>query len=435
MGISQKPPKRFPLADKGVACQLKWTHSTVYLTDGISASCHKAGFGRYQVNDGMMNFHNTANKIDDRRKMLRGEWPGNGCEHCKHIEQTPGSGKSDRQIHLHLENTTSPPELDDEPEAVEVTPRQVEVYWGNTCNQKCIYCAAHYSSQIHQEEKRFGRFAQDGIVLDHKKFKINTNIEQDTEALFRWFEQHIHKLHKVFILGGEPFLQKETFRFIEFLETKTLPDLTLSFFSNHNVEHGRFKNWVGRLNKMVEAGRLDKLQIVASCDAWGPAGEYVRTGIDLPLLRKNFEYVLNETEILQGINSALTVTAVPGMPQMVRMINEWSKIRPVYWSMTKAANWGDSQSHLYPGIFGNKINRWGLEEAVNLFDTHTNGYPDSVKVLHKEFMQGNIKEFEHREPDLINQRKFRTYLNELDRRRGTDWKKIYPQMWDLVKDL
>ena len=83
MGISKQPPKRFPLADKGVACQLKWTHSTVYLTDGESASCHKAGFGKYEVKDGIMNFHNIQNKLEDRKKMLKGEWPGNGCEHCK----------------------------------------------------------------------------------------------------------------------------------------------------------------------------------------------------------------------------------------------------------------------------------------------------------------------------------------------------------------
>ena len=271
MGISKQPPKRFPLADKGLACQLKWTHSTVYLTDGISASCHKAGFGKYEVKDGIMNFHNIQNKLEDRKKMLKGEWPGNGCEHCKHVEETPGAGKSDRQIHLQLENTTAPPELDTEAEAVAVTPRQVEVYWGNTCNQKCIYCNAHYSSQIHQEQKRFGKFDKDGVVMDYNNFKYNPNIEKDTEALFAWFEKNIHKLHKVFILGGEPFLQKETYRFIEFLESRELPDLTLSFFSNHNVEHERFKNWVRRLNKMVTEGRLDKLQIIASCDEIGRA--------------------------------------------------------------------------------------------------------------------------------------------------------------------
>ena len=137
MGISKQPPKRFPLAGRGKACQLKWTQNTIYLTDGISASCHKAGFGEYLTDNSELNFHNTPNKIEDRRKMLRGEWPGNGCEHCKHNEEAGGT--SDRMIHLEMEGTTAPPELENDPEAVEVTPRILEVYWGNTCNQKCIY--------------------------------------------------------------------------------------------------------------------------------------------------------------------------------------------------------------------------------------------------------------------------------------------------------
>ena len=355
MGISKQPPKRFPLAGKGLACQLKWTQSTVYLTDGISASCHKAGFGKYLTDNGEINFHNTPNKIEDRRKMLRGEWPGNGCEHCKHIEEV--GGESDRTVHLQMEGTTAPLELDNEPEAVEVTPRILEIYWGNTCNQKCIYCAAHYSSQIHQEEKRFGPFDKEGVKLNHNQFKINPNIERDTELLFKWFDSNLHKVHKIIVLGGEPFLQKETFRFIEMLERSSYPDLSLVFFSNHNVEHDRFRGWIDRLEKLQMSGRLDKIQIFFSCDALGAEGEYVRTGLDLKLAIKNFEYILHNTKIEQGINSALTVTAVPGMPALAKYINDCSKIKPIYWSMTKAANRGDTTSpYLYPGIFGSKIN-------------------------------------------------------------------------------
>jgi len=40
MSISKQPPKPFPIK-KGLPCQLKWTHSTIYLTDGVSASCHR----------------------------------------------------------------------------------------------------------------------------------------------------------------------------------------------------------------------------------------------------------------------------------------------------------------------------------------------------------------------------------------------------------
>ena len=424
MGISQQPPKRFPIKE-GIPCQLKWTHSTVYLTNGVTASCHRAGYGKIEMDGDNFNFHNTANKIVERTKMLNGEWPGNGCEHCKHIEQA--GGNSDRTIHLEMEGTTAPPELDNDLKAVNVTPRQLEVYWGNTCNLKCIYCAAHYSSKIHQEEKRFGLFNTDGVILDADKWQMSDRIEEATEKLFVWFENNIQHLHKLFIMGGEPFLQKETERMIAFLEQRELPDLTLCFFSNLTVDHERVKNWVQRLDRLVKEKRLDKLQIVGSLDSWGAEAEYVRNGLDLKLFQKNFEYILNESSTLQNINSALTVTAVPGMPILVDKINEWSKIRPVYWSMMKAStyNYGP-RPYLYPGIFGRKVNDIGLKEAIEKFDVNSYGHIDSVKENYKNYMNGIINEFENREPDPFRQKQFKIYLTELDRRRGTDYKKTFP---------
>lgn len=237
-------------------------------------------------------------------------------------------------------------------------------------------------------------------------------------------------------MGGEPFLQKETFRFIEFLEKGSYPDLTLVFFSNMNIEHDRFKKWMGRLDVLHKSGRLDKIQIFFSCDALGKEGEYVRTGLDLAVAIKNFEYILNNTEFDQGINSALTVTAVPGMPAMVKYINQCSNIKPIYWSMMKANQHEiGPREYMYPGIFGAKINDWGLREAVEMFDTNSYGYPDSVKVSHKKFMEGNIKEFDQRDPSPLRQKQLKIYLDELDRRRGTNWTQIYPQIFNIVKDL
>ena len=74
MGISKQPPKPFPIT-KGLPCQLKWTHSTVYLTDGVSASCHRVKGDPLEIRNGELNFHNIPAKLEARRKMLRGEWP------------------------------------------------------------------------------------------------------------------------------------------------------------------------------------------------------------------------------------------------------------------------------------------------------------------------------------------------------------------------
>ena len=432
MGISKQPPKPFPIT-KGLPCQLKWTHSTVYLTKGVSSSCHRVNHDPLEIRNGELNFHNIPAKLEARRKMLRGEWPGKGCEHCKHIEEAGGT--SDRMIHLNLEGTTAPPELDNDLTAVDVTPRKVEIYWGNTCQQSCIYCGSQHSSSIQQEEKRFGDFKVEGVEFTDW-FKKSDKREEHTELLFKWFEGNLHNLHKVYVLGGEPFLQKETFRFIEYLEKGNYPDLTLVFFTNMNIEHTRFTGWMERLDRLQKSGRLDKIQIFFSCDALGPEGEFVRTGLDLKLALKNFEYVLHKTNIEQGVNSALTVTAVPGMPALAKYINACNSIKPLYWSMMKASQYEfGPRPYLYPGIFGNKINHWGLREAVDIFDVNTHGHPDSVKVSYKNYMQGILKEFDQREPSASRQKQFKIYLNELDRRRGTDWKKIYPQMWNIVKDL
>ena len=432
MGISKQPPKPFPIK-KGLPCQLKWSHSTIYLTDGDSSSCHRVQSNPLEMRNGELNFHNLPEKLEARRKMLRGEWPGQGCEHCKHIEDA--GGKSDRIMSLHMQGLTAPPELENDLDAVDVTPRQLEIYWGNTCNQKCVYCDAHYSSQIEQEQQRFGLFEKDGVQIAPTFIK-NPKIEEQTNLLFQWFEKHLHQLHKILVMGGEPFLQKETFRFIEFLEKGNYPDLTLVFFSNHNVEPERFQKWIKRLEVLQKSGRLDKIQIFFSCDALGPEGEYVRTGLDLNVALKNFEYVLNHTTIEQGINSALTVTAVPGMPALVEYINKCNKIKPIYWSMMKANQYElDPMPYLYPGIFGKQINDWGLKEAVENFDTNSLGFSDTVKVSYKGYMQGIIKEFDQREPSTLRQKQLKIYLNELDRRRNTNWKPIYPQIWNLVKDL
>jgi hypothetical protein len=158
--------------------------------------------------------------------------------------------------------------------------------------------------------------------------------------------------------------------------------------------------------------------------------------LDLKIALKNFEYILHNTSFDQGINSALTVTAVPGMPAMVKYINECSKIKPIYWSMMKANQHEiDPKPYMYPGIFGAKINDWGLREAVELFDTNTRGHPDSVKASHKTYMLGIINEFEHREPSPKRQKQFKVWLDELDRRRNTSWTKIYPQIYEEVKKI
>ena len=80
----------------------------------------------------------------------------------------------------------------------------------------------------------------------------------------------------------------------------------------------------------------------------------------------------------------------------------------------------------------------GILAAVGVFAY--NGYTKHAKVAavkanHKIYMRGIMNEFEKRKPSILRQKQFKIYLKELDRRRGTDYTKVYPQIAEWLKEL
>jgi len=440
--------KPFPIK-QGLPCQLKWNHSTVFLTMGTTASCHRVTHDPYEITDNKIKFHNIEPKLQARSKMLRGQWPGRGCEHCKTTEES--GGQSDRMSQLDMPGVTAPKELDQNKSAINVTPTQLEIYFSNTCNLKCMYCNSKFSSTIDNENRIHGEFVYhseykgsnftegeshnssivkgtpDHIVMIEGKIEINPNIERDTDLLFEWLDQNIINLNKIMILGGEPFLQKETERLIHLLETRSCPQLTLVVFSNLTVDTRRVQAWLHRMWTLVENKKISNLQVVGSLDCWGEQAEYIRNGLDLKKFESNFEYILSKTKITPSINSALTPLTIPTLPDLIQKVNSWSKkYREVYWSGMKA---GDShRPYLNPTIFGDKIVDLGLSKAVETFQT--NG--DRIKELQLSNLQGIMTECENTKEDLVQQNLLKIYLNELDRRRNTDFTNLFPSIAQLL---
>ena len=395
-----------------------------------TASCHRVTHDPYEFKDNKMNFHNIKTKLEARTKMLKGEWPGRGCEHCKSTEDA--GGHSDRMSHLNMHGVTAPKELTNDLDAVNVTPTQLEIYFSNTCNLKCLYCNSKFSSTIDNENRIHGEW----VHGDQKDFgknlylpgkvEINPNIEEDTDKLFTWLEEHIHELNKVMILGGEPFLQKETERMVELLERMSNPNLTLVVFSNLTVDPARVQKWLARMWNLVERGKLNNLQVVGSLDCWGPQAEYVRNGLDLNKYVENMEFILHNTKITPSINSAMTALTIPTLPDLIVQLNKWSKVREVYWSGMKAGDAG--RPYLNPTIFGKDILPLGIDEAIEVYET--NG--DAIKQAQLNNLKGIRTECADTEPDLLQQKLLKLYIKELDRRRNTDYTKLFPTIDKLL---
>jgi organic radical activating enzyme len=409
--------KYFPIKTE-TACQLKWTWSTIHLYNGATNSCHRVGQTIIDP-DTFDQFHNTEKKINDRKLMLDGKWPSGGCEYCADVERV--GGQSDRQFQLQIPNLT-PPELETNPVAVEVTPRILEVYFDNVCNMSCIYCWDGFSSKIEQENKRFGDFASNGIEIKNVGQR-HPQFDKLVEKFWSWMENHAHELRRFHVLGGEPLYQEQFETCLKFLETHSNPELEFNIITNLKVTPAKLEKVIDRIRQLIVNKHIKRFDLTCSIDCWDNEQEYIRHGINMEQWRQNFDYVASKKWITLNINQTITGLGIKSMPGLIEYVNQHRKSRPIGHYFMACVN----HSHLHPGIFGPGFFDQDFEKILSVMPNDTWQHQHAYSM-----MQGLQLEFNSHQRNTVELSKLNTFLTELDRRRNLNWKETFP--W-LVKEI
>ena len=410
----------FPIKSD-TACLLKWAWSTVYLGQGTSSSCHRTDQAPIP-RDNFASFHNLPNKIEARQMMQRGEWPQGGCQYCEKIEAADGMSDRMYQLHANHDQDRTPIELIQDPTTLEVVPTILEVYFNNVCNMACLYCGSNFSSKWEEENKRFGKFKHGSIDIGW-----NNEWNPEYETMLADFWKYLHDkdryLHIRYyqILGGEPFYQKEFDMSMDFWESHPNPELTFNIITNLKVPHKKFCDYIDRFERMVKSGALKRLQITGSLDAWGPQEEYVRHGLDLKEWEKNWEYLLDKPWVVMCVNAAITGLTIKTLPELIERINMWNTKRAPWTLINFSFMTAMTPPQMVPDIFGSGV-----------FDEDFKRILDAMPAVEekdksaREHMMGIIQQIEAgpRNPEMIEELK--VYLTEMDRRRDTDWRTLFP---------
>jgi hypothetical protein len=398
--VSKLPNRVFPIHTQ-TACQLKWNWSTIFLTSETTASCHRTDHHHFDLDT--FNFHNTDRKLADRQRMLDGKWPEHGCDYCHNIEIA--GGVSDRLTNLDMPGMHAPPELDSNPTAVQVTPRILEVYFDNTCNLKCLYCGPWFSSLWDAENVRFGEPA----------FDKSGNIAANKERIFAWLREHGHNLTNFNILGGEPLYQSEFEECLDLFEQYPAPELKLQIFTNLNVKLPKLQAIVERIHRMVEQDKIREFEVTASLDCWGPEQEYVRYPLNLATWQINFEYLISQRWINLIVGSTVTPLTVRTLPDLLQRIQAWNTIRPVHHYQNSV----NAPSYMFIDIFGN-IFQEDFERALAL-------KPDATG---RNYLAGIAQQAGSVGPNPAEITKLFHFLNKIDSRRSTNWRRTFPWLID-----
>jgi MoaA/NifB/PqqE/SkfB family radical SAM enzyme len=393
--------KVFPIKTD-TACQLKWNWSTIFLTTEETASCHRTNHHRFDTD--IFDFHNTPSKLDDRTQMLAGQWPKQGCNYCQDIEQA--GGQSDRITNLNFPGIHAPPELATDPNAINVTPRILEVYFDNTCNLKCLYCGPHFSSLWDAENIKFGVSA----------FNKSTNIESNKQKIFDWIKNNGHQLTVFNILGGEPLYQRELEQCLDIFDQYPAPELKLQIFTNLNCKLPHLQKIVQKVHQLIDQNKLREFEITASLDCWGEPQEYVRYPLNLQNWEKNFEYLLGQNWINLIVSSTVTPLTIKTLPELLKKIKIWNQTRQV-WHYQNSVN---APSYMFIDIFGDIF--------VKDFEKALSFKPDSTpeEQASKQYLAGIATQSASSSPNIPEITRLFNFLNQMDQRRSTSWKITFP---------
>jgi hypothetical protein len=427
----------------------KWHHTTIYLQTGETHSCyhpapHKVPLDELAIDPSAL--HNTNQKKHERLAMLNGEKPS-GCNYCWNIEALGEGYISDRKERNSTIYTSERfQQIKDGDWDQNINPQYIEISFGNECNFKCGYCHPKHSSSYYKEIKDHGPY---DMVKNHRNdidwFQI---YEEETnpyvEAWWRWWPEVRKTLTILRITGGEPLLQKSTWRLLDDLEQNPLPNLELNINSNFGVKPILIDRLVEKVNKLLDMGAIKDFKIFSSIDTWGEPAEYIRTGLDLTVWEKNLDTYLTKTNRPITFMITFNILSVPSFTKLLNKIlewrvryngtdqNKWQRIRfdtpylkePLQYDMLilpKDEFMPYMKQHL-AFIKDNlddkdrtKFSELEYEKFRRVVD-----YMDSTNYTAEKLKEGR--------------RDFFNWFTEYDRRRGTDFTKTFPELENFYYD-
>ena len=430
-------------------CLAKWFNVSIHIPTGQTHSCyhprsHKVPLEEIAIDVSAL--HNTKHKKEQRKLMLEGQRPDE-CNFCWQIEDS-GNQLSDR---AYRSKDVYEDGLIEEARALgfegNAIPRYVEVNFNQACNFKCSYCSPHLSTAWQQDIEQNGAI----ILADRwhndltwvKKLNIDNGPDNPyLKAFWDWMPIVYPKLQTFRMTGGEPLMDKNTFKMFDYVHEHPHPALNLSITSNCCPPGNQWNKFMISLKKITEKPAIDHFMLFCSLDSWGKQAEYIRPGMDFDLLYQNItDFLANGDKHSLTFIITFNVLSYSGFVEYIKNIhklrNQFSKGRQLIWfDIPQLQDPDFLNSKLLPEMIIEleTAKTYMLENTEGLFNHHK-GFKD-FEVSKVQRLIDWIKQESNFDKNKA-MKNFYMFFTEQDRRRNTNFVNTFPELtdfWNTCKD-
>ena len=432
-------------------CLAKWKQVSLHLPTGLNNSCYHPPLHQIDataLKDNPSALHNTEHKKKQRIIMLKNEKPPE-CSYCWNMESN--GNLSDRHYrsgepwaasdYEAIKNSTG--EEDD------VIPSYVEVNFNHVCNLKCSYCSPQFSSSWMQEIDKFGGYPTStthndpGHFVGRNRPIPHSHDNPYVDAFWEWWPILYPKLKHFRMTGGEPLMDKNTYKVFDYVLALPNPELHLDVTSNFSVEDVLMEKYLGYVKNLCNT-QIEHFMQYVSLDSGIPAhAEYIRHGLNTAKLDNNVDRFLTEIPYRNSLTFIITMNnlSVLGLQKLLTWVLDLRKQHSTTYQrvwfdtpVLRQPKWQSLQilPPVYVGIL-ERVADWmelNLETAQDPF----HGFKDyEVQRLRRDIDW--MKDGQTLDPAYINLQRadFYRFFNEHDRRRNTSFIKTFPEMkefWD-----
>lgn len=244
-------------------CYMPWFAMTLRADGSIKPCCQYSNKNLDKISSGGVDFLNSKNFINLRKKFLEGGKPEE-CRSCWERECQMGESRRLWFIEKFLKFVPENYNFKEKVKKSELI--QVDIKFSNLCNLKCRMCGAGNSDGWIDDEKKINKKTEYKRIKQSDALRLNINNFQDLKFLC----EKLTSVKRIDFKGGEPFLANEHNKILEYLIEKNLNhQIGLVYTTNGTVLNQETLNLLSNFKKVT---------IVFSVEAVGDLYGYIRGG-------------------------------------------------------------------------------------------------------------------------------------------------------------